>query len=106
MNTQKDFALLVNSGYFYNCIMSENQFIGTLTFSDIQILVRCIGTWGYRVFMQNPETGITMWRNLLDVADVLSVFGVVTDVEDLWLKALIKKEKEHKPILHSYAITA
>ncbi len=105
MQITRDFLFLAHSGYYHNgCMLAEKRFVGTLTFSELEILVEARSQQHcYSVSVRNPAKKETTWQHILNVADIISVFGVTTDLEDVWWKEQQKNEKA-KRVIHEYCI--
>lgn len=94
MNSKDAFMMLTDSGYFYACSAGEDQFIGCSTLNDVLWKVNRLAQGGFSVWNREYGTGAWIWQ--LNVAGITSIFGVVTDAEDDWLKKAAK-EKQKKP---------
>ena len=104
MNIQQDFSFLIDSGYYCSDHKTtDDTFFGILELSRIRILIKALSPSGYRIFMADPEQDQKGWKHLSDVSNIISSFGIITDLEDIWLKNQQKMEKK-KSVLHTFAI--
>ena len=92
MYRENQFMILEKSGYFYATACSTDGFIGCSTFNDVIWRVLPLPAAGYSVWEKKDGT----WRHDADVAGLTSVFGILTDSEDEWIKRQEKEEKTKK----------
>lgn len=75
----KDAIVLADSGYFFSYHWNEEEFIGRSVLTGSMLLIESTGNDVFTVYAGVKDG----WEKLRSVTGIMSVFGVISDYEDL-----------------------
>jgi len=92
MKEENRFAILEAYGFFENCIHTEDQFVAKSPLNQVWWKVKYTQNGLCQVWSKKDCS--TDWEFQGRVYGVSSVYGIVTDEEDKWLKTMAKRAQK------------